>query len=121
MEKKASEPSPGKDEDYSFYSGSSRSSSQRRSPSASSADEKPLSGRQWGLDFLPDISVQLEVKTEAKEPPDEAPSKAPGGDLREHVQEEQVGASSLREEYDQTLQRLGAKCAPAHLQRQVTD
>lgn len=67
------------------------------------------------MDFLPDISVQLEVKSEQKE--------APGGCEFHVMHDDPVqGAPSLQQEYDQTLRRLGAGRAPAPgLQRQVTD
>ena len=127
-------------DNYSVYSGSSHSSSsshhghRKHSGSGSSSSQSDgarsrssSSGRQCGNDFLPDISVQVRApKTEHEDT-----SHAPQGradDLCEfHVMHDDdaavQGGTSLQQEYDQTLRRLGARRAAASegLQRQVTD
>ncbi len=127
-------------ENYSVYSGSSHSSSsshhrhRKHSGSGSSSSQSdgarsrsPSSGRQCGNDFLPDISVQVR----APKNEDEDTSHAPQGradDLCEfHVMHDDdaaalQGGTSLQQEYDKTLRRLGARRAAASqgLQRQVT-
>ena len=133
-------------EDYSGYSGSSRSSSASHdeaehdeggkhshsdcsSLSDGARSRSPSSGRQCGNDFLPDISTQVR----AAKPRDQDRSHANrADDLCEfHVMDDEdvqdamqdMQGTSLHQEYDQTLRRLGARRAPAPaqgLQRQVT-
>lgn len=123
------------DDEYSVYSDYSEASSashrhRRHSHSdysshsdGGSRSRSSSSGRQRGNEFLPDISVQVRASDQ-----DKSHGQAKAGDLCEfHVMDDEDAdlqrSTSLQQEYDQTLRRLGARrAAPAQgLQRQVTN